>query len=123
MADEMTDKEKRAMVLGIHDSDDKTAFDAWTEEAAKSTAGSLGIDLTDNHWEVIRFLRIHYQNVGGDMPRTHELTRTLEERFADEGGRKYLYKLFPAGPLNQGCRIAGVPVPADATDRSFGSVR
>lgn len=122
MVDEMTDKEKQAMVFGIHDSDDKTAFDAWTKQTAILSATAQGIELNDNHWQVINFLRIHYQNVGGDMLHAHELTKTLEERFADEGGLKYLYKLFPGGPLNQGCRIAGVPVPADAKDASFGSI-
>ena len=122
MVDEMTDKEKQTMVFGIHDSEDKAAFDAWDEASAKATALTQGIELTDAHWQVINFLRIHYQNVGGDMPPKHELTKTLEERFSSEGGLKYLYTLFPDGPLNQGCRIAGVPVPADATEPSFGSI-
>ena len=122
MADEMTDKEKQAQVFGIHDSEDQAAFDEWTEKTAESIAQTQGIELTDQHWEVIKFLRIHYQNVGADMPPAHELTKTLEERFSDEGGLKYLYKLFPGGPLNQGCQFAGVPVPTDAKNASFGSV-
>lgn len=122
MTDEMTDKEKQEMVFGIHDTDEKVTFDTWTEDMAKSIAGSQGLELTDQHWEVIKFLRIHYLNVGADMPPTHQLTKTLEERFSAEGGLKYLYSLFPGGPLNQGCHIAGVPVPADAKNPSFGSV-
>jgi len=46
----------------------------------------------------------------------------LEERFAAEGGRKYLLELFPKGPVAQGCELAGLPVPAYASDGSFGAV-
>jgi tRNA 2-thiouridine synthesizing protein E len=35
---------------------------------------------------------------------------------------KYLYTLFPGGPIVQGCRLAGLKAPAGATDRGFGSV-
>jgi tRNA 2-thiouridine synthesizing protein E len=82
----------------------------------------MGLDLTDKHWEVIKFLRVHFENVGAKMPPAHELTQTLEERFADQGGLRYLYELFPDGPLNQGGRIAGIAVSSDVTDPSFGSV-
>lgn len=122
MVDDLSDKEKREMVFGIHDSEDVDAFAVWTEDTARATARAVGIELTDQHWDVIRFLRVHYQNVGAKMPPAHELSQTLEERFAEEGGLRYLYELFPGGPLTQGSRIAGIAVPTDATDPSFGSV-
>jgi TusE/DsrC/DsvC family sulfur relay protein len=87
----------------------------------KKKAEAMGLVLTDKHWEVINFLRVLYQNVGAKMPPVHELSQTLEERFSEEGGRRYLFKLFPDGPLTQGSLIAGVPVPDDANDSSFGS--
>lgn len=122
MVDDLSDKEKRERVFGIHDSEDMDAFVSWTEDTARATAHAEGIELSDPHWEVIRFLRVHYQNVGAKMPPAHELSQTLEERFAEQGGLRYLYELFPGGPLNQGGRIAGIAVPTDATDPSFGSV-
>jgi tRNA 2-thiouridine synthesizing protein E len=45
----------------------------------------------------------------------------LNERFAKEGGSKFLYELFPGGPVARGSRLAGVPAPSDARDLSFGS--
>jgi tRNA 2-thiouridine synthesizing protein E len=50
-----------------------------------------------------------------------ELHDALDERFHASGGMKYLYRLFPRGPVAQGCRIAGLHSPANVVDRSFGS--
>ena len=122
MADVLSDKEKREMIFGIHDGEDVDAFESWTEELARDRAREAGIDMTDQHWEVVRFLRVHFENVGAKMPPVHVLSETLDERFASEGGLKYLYELFPGGPLNQGGRIAGIAIPADTADPSFGSV-
>lgn len=122
MADVLSDKEKRQMIFGIHDGEDIDTFEDWTEELALDRARDEGITMTDQHWEAIRFLRVHFQNVGAKMPPVHEFSEALNERFASEGGLKYLYELFPGGPINQGGRIAGILVPGDATDASFGSV-
>jgi tRNA 2-thiouridine synthesizing protein E len=56
---------------------------------------------------------------GHNMREAHD---ALDERFHARGGMKYLYQLFPAGPVAQGCRVAGLPVPFLAVDRGFGSV-
>jgi tRNA 2-thiouridine synthesizing protein E len=47
--------------------------------------------------------------------------RELDAEFAAEGGRRYLYGLFPRGPILQGCRIAALPLPSGTLDLSFGS--
>lgn len=122
MADNFSDKDKLEKVFGIHASDEVDTFKEWNEETAQAIARDMGLELTEQHWDVIRFLRIHFENVGEKMPPAHELSQTLDERFFDQGGLRYLYELFPDGPLNQGGRIAGIAIPADATDASFGSV-
>lgn len=121
MNSKMSDKEKLSQVFGVHSSDEVDTFDAWTKEKAKNKAKAMGLVLTDEHWEVINFIRVLYQNVGAQMPPVHELSQTLDERFSEQGGLRYLFELFPDGPLDQGSLIAGVPVPADADDASFGS--
>jgi tRNA 2-thiouridine synthesizing protein E len=50
-----------------------------------------------------------------------ELHDALDEHFHAEGGIKYLYTLFPKGPLAQGCLLAGLQAPAGTQDRGFGS--
>lgn len=122
MATELRNNEKLQQILGINDSDDVNTYRNWSEAQAQMIAESMGIKLTDEHWEVIRFLRTHYENVGNDMPSAREFSQTLDERFMDEGGLRYLYGLFPDGPINQGGRVAGIGIPADATNRSIGSV-
>jgi tRNA 2-thiouridine synthesizing protein E len=51
------------------------------------------------------------------------LLRELETAFSEAGGSRQLYRLFPRGPLSQGCRIAGLPVPPNTRNESFGSVQ
>lgn len=60
---------------------------------------------------------------GGLALPAHKLLRILEQQFADAGGGRWLYMLFPGGPLRQGMRLAGLPEPDDVEDPSFGSVR
>jgi tRNA 2-thiouridine synthesizing protein E len=47
----------------------------------------------------------------------------LDMRFAHEGGRRWLRKLFPEGPVFQGMQIAGLPVPPHTEDAGFGTAR
>jgi len=119
MIDVLTDEQKAQLVLGIHDKD--AEYEDWTEETARSIAHMESIELTDAHWTVIRFLRDHYEQHGTSL-HARILTDALQEKFQIQGGLKYLYRLFPDGPVSQGARIAGVPVPMDSSNESFGSV-
>jgi tRNA 2-thiouridine synthesizing protein E len=93
----------------------------WSEEIARNLAATEGITLTPEHWEVVCFMREHYEECGlASSGRV--LLNCLDEEFAEQGGSKYLYRLFPGGPVSQGSRIAGLPLPAYSSDRSFGSV-
>jgi len=47
----------------------------------------------------------------------------LNEKFHTRGGLKFLYTLFPGGPVAQGCRLAGISAPPGSTDQGFGSVQ
>lgn len=93
-------------------------LEAWSEDVARERARAEGVALTPQHWEVIRFLREHYRQRGSSQP-ARAVLAALERRFGP--GRKRLYALFPGGPVTQGSRLAGLPPPRDAVDRSFGS--
>ena len=92
----------------------------WNRLKSIDLAYQEGLDLTDEHWEVIVYLRRQYLRDG--LPRFARTTaRALNRQFAAQGGSKYLYSLFAGGPVTQGCRLANLRKPACATDISFGT--
>ena len=100
----------------IHPATDPGAWRAETEARARAA----GLELTPAHWQVLEFLC--EQCDAERAPKAHLVAMALEERFAAEGGRRYLLGLFPKGAVAQGCGLAGLPVPAYASDGSFGAV-
>jgi len=95
----------------------------WSRDAAQALAQAEGLALTDDHWEAVRALQDYYANRREAAHiNVRELRDALEERFHGKGGAKYLYGLFPGGPVAQGCRLAGLEPPAGAADPGFGSV-
>lgn len=94
----------------------------WDEEQGRRNAEQEGIELTSAHWEVVHCLRDYYLKQG-PPENGRELGDMLDSEFADRGGRKYLRQLFPEGPVAQGMRIAGLPVPPYTEDEGFGTSR
>jgi tRNA 2-thiouridine synthesizing protein E len=92
----------------------------WSRNKSIDLANSEGINLTDEHWDVIVYLRKQYLKHG--LPRFARTTaRALNRQFAAQGGNKYLYNLFAGGPVTQGSRFANLRSPANSIDVSFGT--
>jgi len=96
-------------------------LDHWSPLVAQHLAEAEGIALTDEHWEIIICLRERYRH-HGQAGSARELLHELEERFCASQGRRKLYELFPGGPVSQGSRIAGLPLPPYSSDLSFGTM-
>jgi len=81
-----------------------TEYDEWDNDLGKVLASNIGIDLTDDHWKVITFLRDDYQTQGE--------TATIR-RVATVGGipTKQLFELFPKKPAKKMAYVAGLPKP------------
>jgi tRNA 2-thiouridine synthesizing protein E len=81
-----------------------TEYDEWSEELAGQLAERIGIELTDEHWKAIRFLRQDYP--------THGETATLR-RVSTLAGIpvKQLFVLFPGKPAKKMAHVAGLPKP------------
>jgi tRNA 2-thiouridine synthesizing protein E len=118
-SNDMTDKEKMEYVFRVHE--DEYTVDDWDRNVATSLAREEKIDLTDDHWEVVSYLRKLFDGTG-EIEHARDLSAVLDQRFKDKGGLKHLFRLFPNGPVTQGCKIAGIPVPKDSTNASFGNV-
>jgi tRNA 2-thiouridine synthesizing protein E len=95
------------------------APDGWEQSMAEAHADQLGVRLNDDHWDLVRALQSYFDS--HESPNRRELNDALEERFHAKGGRRYLYQLFPGGPVAQGCQLAGVQAPSGNIDLSFGS--
>ena len=93
----------------------------WNEDMARQAAQEEGLELSEAHLDVICYLRDHFAECGPEA-NARTLLRNMAEAYVEQGGNKYLYKLFPRGPVTQGCRLAGLPTPANNLDLSFGSV-
>jgi len=77
----------------------------WSEDLAPVLAANIGIDeLSERHWEVVRFLRKDYEEQGE--------TATLRRVSTLSGvPTKELYTLFPKKPAKKMAYIAGLPKP------------
>jgi tRNA 2-thiouridine synthesizing protein E len=85
-------------------------------------AAEEGIELTNEHMGVLECLRDYYLELG-EADNGRDLEEMLNDIFDGHGGRKYLWRLFPGGPVTQGSRIAGLPIPPHTGDKGFGTVR
>lgn len=81
----------------------------WNEEVAQALAQEENIELNDDHWDAIRFMRDFYEEnqVAADA-------RFVIWHLAERMGRdaqKQLFVLFPYGYVKQACKIAGMRRP------------
>ena len=84
---------------------------AWSPELAILIAQDENIEMNDDAWEVVNFLREYYEEYQ-IAPAVRVLTKAIGKKLGkDKGNSKYLYELFPYGPAKQACKYAGLPKP------------
>ena len=81
----------------------------WSEDFARARAREEGLELTEEHWQVIRYLRDYYQE-HGVQAQVRDMVKHFRELWGTEkGNSRYLHDIFPiGGPQKQGNRLAGV---------------
>ncbi|WP_457648420.1 TusE/DsrC/DsvC family sulfur relay protein [Profundibacter sp.] len=88
-----------------------TDLSDWTPELAEVIAKAEGVEMTDEHWAVVNFLRDYYEEYQ-IAPAVRVLIKSIKKSMGPEvGNNKYMYELFPYGPAKQACKIAGLPKP------------
>ena len=81
----------------------------WNEEVANIFATKENIQLTEDHWDAICFMRQYYleRQVAPDV---RHVTKHLAQRLGP-GSRNIVFELFPYGYVKQACKIAGMKRP------------
>lgn len=88
-----------------------TTLSDWTKELADVIAAVEEIDMNEEHWAVVNFLREYYEEYQ-IAPAVRVLIKAIKKSMGpDIGNNKYMYELFPYGPAKQACKIAGLPKP------------
>lgn len=88
-----------------------TDISGWSKELAVLIAADEKIEMSDDHWEIVNFLRDYYEEYQ-IAPAIRVLTKAAKKSMGPEkGNSQYLYELFPYGPAKQACKIAGLPKP------------
>ena len=83
----------------------------WSIAVAECFSAEDSVSLTAEHWLVLDILRDYYRDFDIEPP-----MRALVKEMKARGHEKIansldLYRLFPEGPVRQGSRYAGLPLP------------
>ncbi|MBL3590803.1 MAG: TusE/DsrC/DsvC family sulfur relay protein [gamma proteobacterium endosymbiont of Lamellibrachia anaximandri] len=84
-------------------------MDDWSDGFVIALAKKEGLELTDDNWEVVRFIRDYYFE-----RRVQAQVRDMIKHFRkvwgkERGNNRYLHDIFPkGGPQKQGNRLAGI---------------
>lgn len=101
--DQQLEVDKAGYLLNVND---------WSADLAPILAEQENIQLSDEHWEVINFVRQFYLTYE-TSPAMRALVKAMAAEFGPEkGNSRYLFKLFRKGPAKQATKIAGLPKPA-----------
>ena len=84
----------------------------WTPVVAQYIATLENIELTEERWRIINFVRDFYIKYD-TSPAIRALVNALKSQYGEEkGNSRYLYRLFPKGPAKIATKLAGLPKPA-----------
>lgn len=84
----------------------------WNKELAIKIAEAEEIILTEDHWQVVEYVRKFYDEFN-TSPSIRPLVKYLKRVLpSDKSNSLYLQILFPEGPAKQATKIAGLPKPA-----------
>jgi tRNA 2-thiouridine synthesizing protein E len=81
----------------------------WSEDIARALAQEENIELSDDHWDTLRFMRDYFDEhqVIADA---RFVIKHLAERYGRDAQKK-LFELYPYGYVKQACKIAGMRRP------------
>jgi TusE/DsrC/DsvC family sulfur relay protein len=81
----------------------------WDEDVARALAARDSLELAQEHFDVLNYLRSQYFDNNGEQPMERAINKGMSEIWGRKVSSKDLYQLFPGAPSKQGNRIAGLP--------------
>jgi TusE/DsrC/DsvC family sulfur relay protein len=88
----------------INDEGFLTEYDEWSEDIAAELAKNIDVEMTDEHWKLIKWLREDYKEKG-------ETATTRRVQTVGGWPTKQQFTMFPKKPAKKMAYIAGVPKP------------
>lgn len=86
--------------------------DDWNETFAQILATEEGLELNQDYWTILNFMREYWQQhkIAPDL--RHVLKHLAEHHGVDKkAAKKHLFNLFPYGYVKQACKLAGMQRP------------
>ena len=84
--------------------------DEWDRDVARVIAQAEGLELTQDHWDVIEYLRDAYFQHNGEQPNNRAILKAMQDKWPGRKvDNKTLFELFPGNPSKQAGKIAGLP--------------
>jgi tRNA 2-thiouridine synthesizing protein E len=84
----------------------------WSPDIARELAAEEGLELGDEHWWVLEFIREYY-DLHSITPDIRHVAKDLGRHNAidKKRGKARIFELFPYGYVKQACKIAGMRRP------------
>ena len=86
--------------------------DDWTPQIAAMLAAEEGLELEDEHWLVLQYIRDYHDEHAVTPDIRHAAKFLGNRRGVDKKqGKALIFALFPYGYVKQACKIAGMRRP------------
>jgi len=80
----------------------------WTKEIAEEIFAEEGIEPTQEHWDVIDYMRDQVLSEGQE-PNERGIMKAMGKKWGKKVSSKDMYAMFPGMPSKQGLKIGGLP--------------
>lgn len=97
--------------LSLDDNKHLLDYNIWNKEIGECMANHDGIELTDKHWQIIILVRDIYLQTETTPPMRLLIKAIKSQLGEDLANSRYLYRLFPDGPVRLASKYAGLPKP------------
>lgn len=79
----------------------------WNEDIATALFAEEGIEPTQEHWDVVKYVR--QETLDGNEPNERSIMKAMGKLWGRKVSSKEMYEMFPLMPSKQGLKIGGCP--------------